>query len=90
MFDGITQDKLMAALAKTEATDLRAIKLLKRRKVKPGNIFPTGLKREEYADATREMLQYSQSCAFLAKRVEKLLSTPASTNDDSLMAGYNL
>lgn len=90
MFDGMTQDEVIQALATVPAADLPVLKLLRKRQPQHGSLFPTGLTREEYTEATRDMLEYTRTCADLAQRLRALPSIPAPNDDLMQLAGYVL
>lgn len=77
MFEGITANDLAKALEQVQPVELKGMELLRQHKPKPGNIFPTGLDRQAYIDATVEMINYTRVCAELAKRIEAVPSQPA-------------
>ena len=93
MFEGLTQDALMKALIDVPEVDLKGLALLRQHQPQPGNIFPTGLERQEYIDATLEMVSYTRSCAGLASVIIKLQGRaliPSDHENHKLLAGYSL
>jgi hypothetical protein len=90
MFEGLTQEDLITALADVPAVELEAIQILRTLPAQPGNLFPTGLDREVYTRATIQMVKYARECADLAARMRDLPSTPLAVIDDSLTGGYSL
>lgn len=90
MFNGITSGEIAHALEAAESVELKAFGLLKQ--AAPGSIFPRGLDRTVYFEATVEMIQYSEACAKLADRViQNAESLPMPAGDhEAELAGYSL
>lgn len=90
LYEHVTQDELIQALIRVPESTLKAVELLRSHAPAPGNLFPTGLTREAYSEATRELLSYSRTCAELAARAGKVSSIPlptkASERDDLIGA----
>lgn len=90
MFEALTQEDLIAALADVPAVELEAIQILRTHPAQPGNLFPTGLDRETYTRATIQIVKYARDCADLALVLRGLPSVPMQVIDDALTGGYSL
>lgn len=72
----MTIEELVALLETVPEAKLKAMALLQQNRPQPGQLFPSGFSREEYVDATKDLVTYSHDCAALAAQLENLSPVP--------------
>lgn len=66
----------MNALLRVPEKQLKGLELLQQHRPKNGRVFPSGLKRKDYHEATVQMVEYAQNCASVIEDMEKLRARP--------------
>lgn len=77
MFDNMTIEGLVNILKDVPPVDLKALTLMRQADVKPGQVFPRGLEREQYIEAFTEWTAYLNQCTETAKLLIQAMPTVA-------------
>lgn len=80
MFEKMTIEGLVDILKDVPPVELKALALMRQADVKPGQIFPRGLDRDQYIEAFTEWTSYLNTCTETGKLLIQAMPTiPAAT-----------